>query len=176
MAIQQRAPSIDMASIELRNSPAPTYTSMRKSMDWPLTPEHDSFPTAKANTSKNPHYQSSETEAAAKGRSRKGAIDDEESRVKADYEDANHPHYVHPPTKSYTYNSPPLPARSRWPRKRVLIPWILAIIFFLTTLWLTSVALGARFFSILHPLPSSPAVQEINVFIDGEALRGVVSI
>jgi hypothetical protein len=102
-------------------------------------------------------------------------ITDEESiPTKPDYHDPNHPHYVEPSPKPFKHYPLPLPhRRSRWPQKRVLIPWSLALLFFLTTLWFTSVALGSRFLSILHPLPSNPAVQEIHVFINDQDLRSV---
>jgi hypothetical protein len=182
MAFQKRAPSLDMASIELRSSPAPTYTSTCKAEDWPLTPQHTSFSSgAKGSMSNNPYYQSTTANAvplpfrATSEQTRKEMDDGDVSPVKPDYHDPNHPHYVEPSTKLYTHPSPLIPPRSRWPRKRVLVPWLLAALFFLTTLWFTSIALGARYLSILHPFPSNPASQEINIFIDGEALRGAVS-
>jgi hypothetical protein len=46
MAFQTRAASIDMTSIELQESPAPTYRSTFQSEDWPLSPQ-----------SKNPYHQ-----------------------------------------------------------------------------------------------------------------------
>ncbi|EOA90806.1 uncharacterized protein SETTUDRAFT_24934 [Exserohilum turcica Et28A] len=60
---------------------------------------------------------------------------------------------------------PALPARNRLPRKRILVPWLLCTIFFLITLWFTSILVGARFLSIVRP---SLVAQEIHIYIDGE--------
>ncbi|KAH7090771.1 hypothetical protein FB567DRAFT_299573 [Paraphoma chrysanthemicola] len=180
MSFQKREPSIDMASIELRSSPAPTYTSTCRAEDWPLTPQRTSFtPKAHSSTSNNPYYQSA-TEGALPShireskRDQKNKDDGEDSPVKADHHDRNHPHYAEHSTKPYTIQTPPLPRRNRWPRKRLLVPWVLAAVFFVTTLWSVSITLGARYFSILQPVQPALSSQEINVFIDGEALRGAI--
>ncbi|KAF2624227.1 hypothetical protein BU25DRAFT_163886 [Macroventuria anomochaeta] len=70
---------------------------------------------------------------------------------------------------------PPRPQRRRLPRKTILIPWILAAIFFLTTLWFTSIALGVRLFMVLQPAPTSPPVQEIRVMVDGNIFSTTAS-
>lgn len=71
---------------------------------------------------------------------------------------------------------PPRPQRQRQlPRKAILIPWILAAVFFLITLWLTSIALGVRMFMAMQPATSTPPVQEIRVFINGEVLQSTAS-
>ena len=70
---------------------------------------------------------------------------------------------------------PPRPQRQRLPRKAILIPWIIAAVFFLTTLWFTSIALGVRLFMVLQPASPSPPVQEIRVFIDHDMLRDTAS-
>ncbi|KAH7075368.1 hypothetical protein BKA63DRAFT_296330 [Paraphoma chrysanthemicola] len=180
MSFQKRAPSIDMASIELRSSPAPTYTSTCRAEDWPLTPQRTSFPPkAHSSTSNNPYYQSTVEGAppcpvGVSTRGQNTKEDGEESPVKADYHDRNHPHYAEPSNKPYILSSPPLPPRSRWPRKRLLIPWVLAAVFLATTLWFVSITFGARYFSILQSVQPALSSQEINVFIDGEVLRGAI--
>ncbi|KAG9197189.1 hypothetical protein G6514_002180 [Epicoccum nigrum] len=71
---------------------------------------------------------------------------------------------------------PPRPQRQRQlPRKAILIPWILAAVFFLTTLWFTSIALGVRLFMVMQPAASTPPVQEIRVFINGDVLQSTAS-
>ena len=70
---------------------------------------------------------------------------------------------------------PPRPQRRRVPKKAILIPWILAAVFFLTTLWFTSIALGVRLFMVLQPAPTNPPVQEIHVLINEDVLRGTAS-
>lgn len=170
MAFQKRAPSIDMASIDHRSSPAPAYSSTCKSQEWPLTPQHtQSSTTTNGATSNNPYHHPAVMEEVPEKQSQN---DEENPPTKPDYHDPNHPHYAEPLTKAYGHHSPPLPPRRRWPQKRVLIPWGLAVLFFLTTLWFVSIVLGARFLTILYPLPSSPPVHEINVFLDGRVFRG----
>jgi hypothetical protein len=68
------------------------------------------------------------------------------------------------PTPLPLYEPPVTPARSRMPRLAVLIPWILATLFFLTTLWYTSIAL---FVNTRHPITTNDYTPEINVYIDG---------
>jgi hypothetical protein len=70
---------------------------------------------------------------------------------------------------------PPRPQPRRLPGKAVLIPWVLAAVFFLLTFWLASIALGVRLFLALQPAPSNPPVQEIRVMINEVALRGSAS-
>ncbi|KAH8717110.1 hypothetical protein GQ44DRAFT_730231 [Phaeosphaeriaceae sp. PMI808] len=152
MTDQKRASSIDIASINLQHSPAPPqYTHLP--------------PKLYKSTSNNPYYNFNEIPIQSTGKSTQ---DDAEQPVKPDYDDPNYPHYVQPVAKAYDHGSPPPRPHRQWRRKRVLVPWILAFLFFLTTLWFTSIALGARVFMILQPLPSSPPVHEINVFIDGQ--------
>ena len=67
---------------------------------------------------------------------------------------------------------PPRPERQRLPRKAILIPWILAVIFFFMTLWFASIALGVRLFMVLQPGPTNPPVQEIRIVINEDMLRG----
>jgi hypothetical protein len=70
---------------------------------------------------------------------------------------------------------PPRPQPQRFPRKAVLIPWILAGLLILLTFWLASIALGVRLFVALQPAPSNPAVQEIRIMINEDVLRGSAS-
>ncbi|KAH4856982.1 hypothetical protein HBH75_069490 [Parastagonospora nodorum] len=154
MTFNERASSIDMASIELRTSPAPSYMSSFKNQQYLHT---DS-------TSNNPYFQSATIT---------GILAEKDAPTKADHDDPNHPHYIEPASKFYDH----LPRRSygrrQWPKKRILIPWLLALVFFLTTLWFTSILLGARFLSIMHPTASTQPAQEIKVYINGDVLRGV---
>jgi hypothetical protein len=77
------------------------------------------------------------------------------------------------------FDSIPLPPRPQrqwqFPRKAILIPWILAAVFFLITLWFTSIALGVRLFMAMQPATSTPSVQEIRVFINGDMLQSTAS-
>lgn len=171
MAFQKRQ-SMDMASIELRNSPAPAYRPTFESQDWPLTPtKRTQSPIERTN---NPYYRSSTAEDGL-ATSKSQALEAEAASTKPDYQDPNHPHFAG--AKHTEHHAPSLPARPRrWPQKRILIPWALAIVFFLTTLWFTSMVLGVRYMSILHPSPQSPAaVQEIYVVINDELLHASAS-
>jgi hypothetical protein len=157
MTFEPRAASIDMASIELRNSPAPAYSSTFKTQQHVRT---DS-------TSNNPYFQSATSTGSPYQADIKG------TPTVPDHHDPNHPHYIEPLPKSYDHQ-PRIPAiRRRIPQKRILIPWILALLFFLTTLWFTSILLGARFLNIMHPTPSLAPAQQINVYVNGDILRGV---
>jgi hypothetical protein len=172
MAFQKRAPSIDMTSIELQSSPAPTYSSTLDAQDWPLTPpQHALFSTAaKGSTSNNPFHQPPEDRSIAiHFTGRTAQRDVESSPVKPDHQDVNHPHFAGASSKPSDDTWLPLPPRRRWPHRRVLIPWVLALLFFLTTLWFTSIALGARFMTKLHP------VQHINVYLNDELMHASMS-
>ena len=151
MTFNQRASSIDMASIELRQSPAPSYMSSFKNQHHAHT----------GSTSNNPYFQSA---------TMTGTPAEKDTPTKADHDDPNHPHYIEPVSKFYNHLPHRSPGRRQWPRKRILVPWLLALVFFLTTLWFTSIALGARFLNIMHPTPSA---QDIKVYINGDILRGV---
>ncbi|KAH6618858.1 hypothetical protein C7974DRAFT_441445 [Boeremia exigua] len=70
---------------------------------------------------------------------------------------------------------PPRPQRRRWPKKAILIPWIIAAVFFLIALWFTSIALGVRMFIVMQPESASPPVQEIRVLITEDMFRGSAS-
>lgn len=176
---EERAPSIDMTSVELRDypSPAPAYGSTFHEENVSSTPKHASFAaTPKSRTLNNPYYQHekhwplpstlpSDLDARVK--------DDEEAQVKPDYQDPNHPHSARSAGADFPTT---LPVRSRMPRKRKLVPWILFIIFFLITMWYTSILFGARFLSIIRPLPPTPRTPEINVYINGDIFQGPVSV
>src|SRR5690242_17994330 len=62
-----------------------------------------------------------------------------------------HPQFPAPLPRFDHIPLPPRPQRQRLPRKAILIPWILAAIFFLTTLWFISIALGVRLFMVMQP-------------------------
>ncbi|KAF2800759.1 hypothetical protein K505DRAFT_320287 [Melanomma pulvis-pyrius CBS 109.77] len=92
--------------------------------------------------------------------------------------DTTHPHYATPSHPPHPFcHSPPLPVhdtRRSWISHlniATLLPWILFSIFFLATLWFTSIALGVRIFSTLHPSsttnPTSPP-PFINIIINGQ--------
>jgi hypothetical protein len=179
MVYQKRAPSIDMTSIELHNvSPAPTYSSTFHSRDAPIAPQHAFFSaTPKSGVSNNPYFQTSTTKqpplSMSQSRDKAHLKEEEDAEVNPDYQDPNHPHYA----GSTGPNFPTaLPARNRIPRKRVLIPSILGIIVFLIALWLTSIWAGVRFLNIIRPIPTTPNVQEINVYINGEVFQGSASM
>lgn len=154
MTFNQRASSIDMASIELRTSPAPSYISSFKNQHHLHT----------GSTPSNPYFQST---------TMIGTPAEKDTPTKADHDDPNHPHYIAPVSKLYNHLPHRSSGRRQWPRKRILIPWLLALVFFLTTLWFTSIALGARFLNIMHPTPSTQPAQDIKVYINGDILRGV---
>ncbi|CAA9959820.1 hypothetical protein PTMSG1_03228 [Pyrenophora teres f. maculata] len=178
MNFEQRAPSIDMTSVELRDltSPAPAYSSTFHSEDvLSTTSQHASFAaTPKSGTSNNPYFQPTQNwplPLTTHSELKASAKDEEEAQVKPDYQDPNHPHFAQPAGSDFPTT---LPARSRMPQKRVLVPWILFAIFFLITLWYTSILFGARFLSITRPLP--PPTPQINVYINGDILQGNASI
>jgi hypothetical protein len=176
MAYPKRAPSIDMANIELRNvSPAPTYTSTFHSKDVPISPLQASFAaTPKSGISNNPYFQTPATKQPASSISQpKGRTplkDEEDVEVKPDYQDPNHPHFAGSTGSAFPTT---LPARSRRPRKLV---WIPGAIIFLIILWFTSIYAGVRFFDVLRPVRTTPTVQEISVYINGESFQGSVSV
>lgn len=95
--------------------------------------------------------------------------------VKAEPFVPSYPQFAAPMPRFDEIPLPPRPQRQRLPRKAILIPWILAAIFFLSTLWFTSIALGVRLFMVLQPAASSPPVQEIRVFINEDMLRNTAS-
>ena len=69
----------------------------------------------------------------------------------------------------------PMPSRpQRWriPQKAILVPWVIAAVFFFTTFWLASIALGVRLFMVLQPVPSNPSIQEVHVLINKDVLYG----
>lgn len=80
-------------------------------------------------------------------------------------------------------NRPTTKGRSRFPKLSIIIPWTLFIIFFLITMWYTSIAFGIRLFATLHPTSAAvntyPEAPVVNVIIKGQndlALPSVVLI
>jgi hypothetical protein len=88
--------------------------------------------------------------------------------TKPDHLDPNHPHYIPPPPPPITQTR-----QRRWPRKHILIPYALALLFFLTTLWFTSIALGVRLFNVFKD-NDGPVQEVVNVYVNGIARGGVV--
>jgi hypothetical protein len=79
--------------------------------------------------------------------------------------DTHHPHYIPPaPRLPPPITSRPTKHTRLLPPLRLLIPWTLALIFFLTTLWYTSILAGARFLNILNQDPYR--TQPINIVIN----------
>jgi hypothetical protein len=103
----------------------------------------------------------------------KSAFEDQKAfDIKTEPLAPTYPQFVAPMPRFDEIPLPPRPERRRLPRRAILIPWILAAIFFLTTLWFTSIALGVRLFMVLQPVPTNPPVQEIRVMINDNMLRG----
>lgn len=179
MDAQRRAPSVDMSSIPLKDmlSPAPSYSSTFLSHVIPFTPQHDTLAgTSQCGASNNPYYQPTTPESPSSIRhssTRPSSKDAEEARVKPDYQDTNHPHFARSARPGFPTT---LPARSRMPRKCILVPCVLSAVFFLVTIWFTSILLGAWFLSIVHTTSPAPTVLEIHLFMDGEAPQGSLSI
>jgi hypothetical protein len=136
-------PSANMPSLSRQTSPAPTYTSNFSS------------------SSTSPHWPLEE----------KSSTTPTDKQPQPDHLDPNHPHYIPAPPPPTPHYSTPQPSHRAWPRKSIIIPYALALLFFLTTLWFTSIALGVRFLNIMHPSPG-PTVQEINVYVDGGIWEG----
>lgn len=106
----------------------------------------------------------------------KSAFEDQKAfEVKAEPFIPSYPQFAAPMPRFDDIPLPPRPQRQRFPRKAILIPWILAAIFFLTTLWFTSIAVGVRLFMVLQPAASIPPAQEIRVFINGDMLSSTAS-
>lgn len=164
-------------------SPAPTYSSRFHAEKDYITPHH-----ASNSSAHNPNFVWEDEKPFRPNIDAKPAHKDKETSdsTKAGHEDfqpleephdPNHPHYTplpRLPQRSLPPHPPPT-KRRRFPLK-VLIPWTLALIFFLTTLWYTSIALGVRFFNILSP-PVSTTQQppEINIQINGQDLLGAAA-
>ncbi|KAF3008686.1 hypothetical protein E8E13_009275 [Curvularia kusanoi] len=87
----------------------------------------------------------------------------------------SYPQFAVPMPRFNDIPLPPRPQRQRLPRRAILIPWILAAIFFLTTLWFTSIALGVRLFMVMQPAPRNPPVQEIRVYINDAVIQSTAS-
>jgi hypothetical protein len=174
-----RATSLDMTSVELGTlpSPAPTYSSTFLSYAAPQTPQHAiAAATTQCGASNNPYHQSTTHESPFSMPPYNNKASSKtmgEAQIKPDYKDANHPHFAQSSGPGFPIS---LPARSRMPRKCILVPWLLFGIFFLITLWFTSILLGARFLSIIHPTTPAPTVQEIHFYMNGQVLQGSISV
>jgi hypothetical protein len=94
------------------------------------------------------------------------SVSDTHAATKPDHLDPNHPHYIPAPPPPSPHSASRRLQRSWWTRKHIVIPYALALLFFLTTLWFISIALGVRFLNVLNE-KGKPAVQEINVYVDG---------
>lgn len=175
MADSKRAPSMDMTTFEPQLSPAPTYRSSCSPTDWPLTPEGPSSSAAKESTSSNPYHPPGLSDQPPLSRTKGCRKEDGCSSTKPDYQDPSHPHYVESEMKSYRQSSSPRPSRRHWPQKRVMVPWVLAILFFLTTLWFTAIALGARYLSFLRSAEVAPVLHEINVYVNGDIAQNTLA-
>lgn len=106
----------------------------------------------------------------------KSAFEDQKVfEVKAEPFHPVYPQYPAPMPKFDNIPLPPRPQYRRVPRKAILVPWILAAVFFLTTLWFTSIALGVRLFMVLQPTHANPPVQEIHVMFNEDMLHGTAS-
>jgi hypothetical protein len=93
--------------------------------------------------------------------------------TKPDHLDPHHPHYISAPSPSSSHLTET--RRRRWPRKHILIPYTLALLFFLTTLWFTSIALGVRLFNVLKENDRDGLGQEVvNVYVNGIERGGIV--
>lgn len=146
MAFHKREPSKDITS-NVHPTPLPTYYSQQ----LPRWTSKSAFENQKAF-----EYQ-------------------EAFEVKTEQFAPTYPQFPAPLPRFDDIPLPPRPQRQRFPRKAILIPWILAAIFFLTTLWFTSIALGVRLFMVLQPASGNAPVQEIRVVINEDILRGSAS-
>ncbi|KAF2872931.1 hypothetical protein BDV95DRAFT_360760 [Massariosphaeria phaeospora] len=184
MEPRTRKPSFDIADHTARArapSPAPTYHSTLDSHHtsnttftnpWWSNPRNYDFPTEKSIPMHDLSPQSKQNHHSA------------DFHPVPEPFDTNHPLYA-PPASSPPYIPPPPTLHTPTPRRRlrhyhpslpplrILIPWLLALLFFLTTAWFTSLAVGARFLHQLAPPPAS-----INVVVNGHGFAGsaVVSI
>ncbi|KAG9185252.1 hypothetical protein G6011_07796 [Alternaria panax] len=176
---QKRAPSVDMPSTEVKDmlSPAPTYSSTFILHNIPLAPRRDSFAgTPQSGTSSNPYHQPTTPEPLSSIRhssTRSSSKDAEEAHVKPDYQDTNHPHFARSSGPGFPTT---LPTRSQMPQKCILVPWVLFAVFFLITIWFTSILLGARFLSIIHQTSPALTVQNVHFYVNGEAVQGSVLV
>lgn len=100
------------------------------------------------------------------------AFDEKTFEVKTEPFQPSYPHFAAPMPRFDDIPLPPRPQRRRFPRKAILIPWILAALFFLLTLWFTSIALGVRLFMALQPAPASQPIQEVRILLNEAMLHG----
>jgi hypothetical protein len=168
-----RKPSFDITDhIAGPFSPAPTYSSRLDSEDYISPQTTASFPFR----NQEPVYTWEDEKPYRPVSDQKKSPDrfpdekhmyqeSDKYEIQEEPYDRSHPHYIAPipgpPPFVPSLASLP-PRRRRLPPLRLLIPWTLALVFFLITLWFTSILVGVRFFNILHP-SSSP----INIQING---------
>ncbi|KAF2659422.1 hypothetical protein K491DRAFT_689284 [Lophiostoma macrostomum CBS 122681] len=146
-ASSNRKRSFDITDY-MSSSPAPTYSSSLHSDKDHVSPLHISKSSPKTQSILWEDFWK-EASKAAMADSKNPAITITKKRPS-------------PPLPIY---GPPIPpAKRRMPRLAILIPWLLATLFFLTTLWFTSVAL---FYNTRHPSTTNDYTPEINVYIDG---------
>ncbi|KAF2463467.1 uncharacterized protein BDR25DRAFT_108753 [Lindgomyces ingoldianus] len=149
-------------------SPAPTYCStFHSEKDYPTTPKQI-FNSLNNDSKYHPSPTSTSKFSTFSTKNEKGAFIPCEEPF-----DTNHPHYA-PPSPQLPPRTPSRSqkAKRRLPSLRLLLPWTLALIFFLTTLWYTSILVGVRFLDILHP--DSAHDQPINIVIND--LNGAPSV
>ncbi|KAF2689189.1 hypothetical protein K458DRAFT_413482 [Lentithecium fluviatile CBS 122367] len=160
----RQPPTPDLTSIELRSafrspSPAPTYRSTNRETFWP-TPKNGNNPYS---TFTNTNSSSSSTSFI--WHDEKAALEAPYIHPKPEPHDPNHPHYATP--------SRPLPAPLPHPpsshpkrsSRRRILPWLLATLFFLSTLYFISLLLGSKFLSIIRPINTQ--THTINLVING---------
>ncbi|KAF2190806.1 hypothetical protein K469DRAFT_392993 [Zopfia rhizophila CBS 207.26] len=149
-------------------SPAPTYRStFHTTKDYAFAPNHTSGANEKSSRMDyaiTPNHTSHRKEKFSSK-----AKDEEDFNPVEEPFDTTHPLYIPPAPAPAAEPTPDLPARRstrRIPPFRILLPWTLFAIFFLTTLWYTSIAFGIRLF---HSLSPSPPQQPINIVINPPA-------
>ncbi|KAF2257058.1 hypothetical protein BU26DRAFT_35450 [Trematosphaeria pertusa] len=177
VAPDHHRPSFDITSIELQHSPSPPSPAPSYRSTIHTGKDYSSFSTSpstftwedrkpyKLSTKSGHHNILHDEKTGHTTHDTENGHSDFE--LKEEPHDTNHPHYA-PPSSPTHYEPPqkPPPRRRRFPRLHPLLPWVLALIFFLITLWFASIALGARFLNVLHP-PTSPQLPpSINVVIN----------
>jgi hypothetical protein len=105
-----------------------------------------------------------------------------------------HTPFYHPQAGSFDTSPPPTHAhfpanlpnrpttngRDRFSKLSIIIPWTLFTIFFLITLWYTSIAFGIRLFVTLHPSSTAintyPEAPVVNIIMKGETDLALPSV
>ncbi|KAH9875442.1 hypothetical protein J1614_004934 [Plenodomus biglobosus] len=155
-------------------SPAPAYTSTAPCEEPYLSPELSNYDSKYRNRRQNTYSNipAANERASTLPRSKSHLPQETKESTSPDYRGRNHPHYASHAMPGYPADQP---QGLRLPRKVILIPWILASVFFLATLWNTSILFGARFSSALFLHPASSIMPDINVIINGELLHEAAS-